>query len=131
MKSAGNVSAPHTTWNSDCFSNSDVVCHKHFYWENTTMLRSLQQTELGNTHRAVEINWMSYAVKNIEILTWGREEFVCEHSKWSCAHRHSVKKKENEKEKRKKKRKYTDFSVVSEEKQKNSGKNETKTGRNL
>lgn len=75
---------------------------------------------------------MSYAVKNIEILTWGREEFVCEHSKWSCAHRHSVKKKENEKEKKKKKeRKYTEFSVVSEEKQKNSGKNETKTGRNL
>lgn len=48
---------------------------------------------------------MSYAVKNIEMLTWGREEFVCEHSKWSCAHRHSVKKKENEKEKKKKEKK--------------------------
>lgn len=35
------------------------------------------------------------------------------------------------KKKREKKRKYTDFSVVSEEKQKNSGKNETKTGCNL
>jgi len=111
MKSAGNVSAPHTTWNSDCFSNSDVVCHKHFYWENTTMLWSLQQTELGNTHRAVEINWMSYAVKNIEILTWGREEFVCEHSKWSCAHRYSVKKERKWKRKEKKRNENTQTSL--------------------